>query len=231
MKKKGYWIIGGVVVVLIGGGILGNQYMNSYLGNNVEIESVTSGTAAGSTEQAGTAVSADAVNGEWTIADTSNIYWSITTSRETVNFVDKSVAGSWTVDLNDPTAMSGQGTVQMAELDSGNAQRDEHLQTADFLDVATYPEAQFEAKSFTSLPTEWTEGEKVPVQMTGTMTVRGIEKEVTFDSEVVYSGGQLLLSGTTTVTFADFGLTNPHSVVLETENDIRVQLELVLTKA
>ncbi|MNC71112.1 YceI-like domain protein [compost metagenome] len=66
--------------------------------------------------------------------------------------------------------------------------------------------------------------------MTGTLTVKGIEKEVTFDSQAVYSGGQLMLSGTTTVTFADFGMKNPHSIVLDTENDLEVRLELVLSK-
>ncbi|MFB5763203.1 YceI family protein [Paenibacillus medicaginis] len=232
MKKKGYWIIGGVAVVLIGGGIFANSFMNSYLGNNVEIESVTSsGTAADATAQAGSAAGADELNGAWTVSDESKVYWSITTSRETVNFVNEAVEGNWTVDLSNPAAMRGQGTVAMANLDSGNAQRDEHLQQGDFFDVATHPEAKFEATSFSALPEEWTEGEKVPVELTGTMTVKGIEKEVSFASEAVYSGGQLLLSGTTTVTFQDFGLTNPHSVVLDTENDIKVQLELVLTKA
>jgi hypothetical protein len=47
----------------------------------------------------------------------------------------------------------------------------------------------------------------------------------------MYRNGQLLLSGTTKVTFADFGMTNPHTVVLETENELGVRLELILNKA
>lgn len=70
----------------------------------------------------------------------------------------------------------------------------------------------------------------MPVEMQGTLTVKGVEKDVTFQSQAAYSGGQLMLSGTTTVAFSDFGLSNPHTVVLDTENNLEVRLELVLTK-
>jgi hypothetical protein len=39
-----------------------------------------------------------------------------------------------------------------------------------------------------------------------------------------------MLSGTTMVTFEDFGMANPHSIVLDTENNLEVRLELVLSK-
>lgn len=71
----------------------------------------------------------------------------------------------------------------------------------------------------------------VPVSIDGTLTIKGIEKDVQFESEAMYQNGQILLSGTTVVTFADFGMENSHSVAIETENDLIVQLELVLDKA
>ncbi|MNC43402.1 hypothetical protein D3C75_922600 [compost metagenome] len=134
------------------------------------------------------------------------------------------------MNLDDAGAMTGEGTVEMSALDSGNAKRDEHVKGADFLSVTEFPQSTFVVKSFSELPAEWTEGTAVPVQLQGTMTVKGIEKEVTFDSQAVYSGGQLMLSGTTTVTFEDFGMANPHSIVLDTENNLEVRLELVLSK-
>ncbi|WP_155703560.1 hypothetical protein [Paenibacillus psychroresistens] len=39
----------------------------------------------------------------------------------------------------------------------------------------------------------------------------------------------LKLKGDTTVTFADFGLTNPHLVTLTTQEDIKIILQLVLS--
>lgn len=234
MKKK-QWVvlIGGILAAL---GLTGYILLDRTTGNNVEIESVMPAQTQGAEAQtadaapAASAVAPEELNGEWNIAEGSKVYWSVTTSRETVNFVNEGVQGSWTVNVSDSAAMKGEGRVDMSRLDSGNAQRDEHVKQADFFDVAVYPEAVFTATSFSALPAEWTEGTSVPVEMTGTMTVRGVEKEVVFQTEAAYSGGQLMLSGTTTVTFSDFGLTNPHSIVLETENELEVRLELILAK-
>lgn len=236
-KKTWIWTAAGVVAA---GAIAAFVLLNNSLGNNVEIESVipaqeqttaNSGTAAANAaETAGAAVTAEQLNGAWSIADTSKVYWSVTTSKETVNFVNPTVQGTWNVNLDDAAAMTGEGSVEMSALDSGTAQRDDHVKGADFLDVEQFPQSTFVVSSFSELPTEWTEDTAVPVQMQGTLTVKGVDKDVTFDSQVVYSGGQLMLSGTTTVTFADFGLSNPHSIVLETENELEVRLELVLNK-
>ncbi|WP_019913409.1 YceI family protein [Paenibacillus sp. HW567] len=238
MKKKTIAIVAAGVVVI--GAITAFTLLRNSLGNNVEIESVipaqTQGTANGTSSangaasSAGAAVTAEQLNGAWKIADTSKVYWSVTTSQETVNFVDPSVTGTWNVNLDDASAMTGEGTVEMSALDSGNGQRDEHVKSADYLSATEFPQSTFVVKSFSELPAEWTEGTAVPVQLQGTMTVKGIAKDVTFDSQAVYSGGQLMLSGKTTVTFADFGMANPHSIVLDTENNLEVRLELVLAK-
>lgn len=238
MKKKTLaWVGAGVVVA---GAVTAFILLNNSLGNNVEIESVipaqaqgsnSSGTvAANAAETTGAAVTAEQLNGAWNIADNSKVYWSVTTSKETVNFINEEVTGTWNVNLEDATSMTGEGTVEMSALDSGNGQRDDHVKEADFLNVAEFPQSTFVVSSFSELPAEWTEDTAVPVEMQGTLTVKGVEKDVTFQSQAVYSGGQLLMSGTTTVTFEDFGLANPHSIVLETENNLEVRLELALTK-
>ncbi|MHA6532936.1 YceI family protein [Paenibacillus sp. BAC0078] len=238
MKKKTIAVVAAGVVVI--GAITAFTLLRNSLGNNVEIESVipaqTQGAANGTNStngaapSAGAAVTAEQLNGTWKIADTSKVYWSVTTSQETVNFVDPSVTGTWNVNLDNASAMTGEGSVEMSALDSGNSQRDEHVKSADYLSAAEFPQSTFVVKSFSELPAEWTEGTAVPVQLQGTLTVKGIAKDVTFDSQAVYSGGQLKLSGKTTVTFADFGMTNPHSIVLDTENNLDVRLELVLAK-
>ncbi|MEK3712902.1 YceI family protein [Paenibacillus sp. FSL R7-0333] len=237
MKKRTVAITAAIVV--IAGAITAFILVNNSLGNKVEIESVIPEQAQNSGAQkegtanaaaAAAAVTPEQLNGTWNIAEPSKVYWSVTTSKETVNFVDPAVKGTWKVNLEDASAMTGEGSVDMSALDSGTAQRDEHVKGADFLSVAEFPEATFKVKSFSELPKEWTEGTAVPIQLQGTLTVKGVEKEVTFDSQAAYSGGELKLSGTTTVTFEDFGLSNPHSIVLSTENNLEVRLELVLKK-
>ncbi|MEK3884998.1 YceI family protein [Paenibacillus sp. PL2-23] len=245
MNKK-VMIISAAIAVVVLGGAGAYAVMNNYLGNNVEVESVmatpqasapanepgaTEGTASSGNAGAGTVVGADKLNGAWNIASGSKVYWSVTTSKATVNFVNEAVTGSWNVDLNDTSAMTGEGVLDMTALDSGNGQRDGHVKGADFLAVDQFPQATFSVKSISGAPAEWTEGIAVPVTIEGTMTVKGIDKDVAFDSTAMYQDGQLLLSGTTVVTFADFGMTSPHTIVLETENELSVQLELMLAKA
>lgn len=245
MKKKQIILTAAIAVVVLGGA---GAYaaMNNYLGNNVEVESVmatpqasapsnesetTEGAGNSENGAAASAVGADQLNGKWAIATGSKVYWSVTTSKETVNFVNEAVTGSWNVDLNDASAMTGEGVLDMNSLDSENGQRDGHVKSADFLAVDSFPQATFAVKSVSGAPAEWTEGTAVPLTIEGTMTVKGIDKDVVFESNAMYKEGQLLLSGTTKVTFADFGMTSPHTIVLETENDLSVQLELVLAKA
>ncbi|MBN2981719.1 MULTISPECIES: YceI family protein [Cohnella] len=246
-RKAKIWIVAGVAAVaVLGTGAY--ALTNDYLGNNIEIEQVipagaapaqTAAASAGSPAEAsgspsaaaGTVATGEQLNGEWSLTDASKVYFSVTTSRETVNFVNDVVGGSWTLNVDDLSQTAGSGQIDMASVDSGNGQRDGHVKGADYFNVEEFPEATFAATSFEGLPAEWTEGTAYDFNMTGTLSVRGIEKEVAFASKTVYQGGQLLLSGTTTVTFADFGMENPHNVVLDTENEIAVQLELVLDKA
>ncbi|WP_017812976.1 YceI family protein [Paenibacillus shenyangensis] len=231
-KKTRNWIIASaVVVVLLAVG--GYTFMQSYMGNKVEIQQVIPTEAAaakGQTATSGASVTGKELNGDWAISTGSKVYFSVTTSQETVNFVDEKVTGNWKVNVDEPAQMSAEGQIDMSAIDSGTAQRDEHVKEADFFDVSKFPNATFKATSFEGLPTEWTSGATNAFKMKGTLTVKGIEKEVTFDAKGVYQDGKILLSGTTVVTFQDFGMSNPHSVVMSTENDINVQLELVLNK-
>jgi len=231
-KKTRNWIIASaVVVVLLAVG--GYTFMQSYMGNKVEIQQVIPTEAAaakGQTATSGASVTGKELNGDWAISTGSKVYFSITTSQETVNFVDEKVTGNWKVNVDEPAQMSAEGQIDMSAIDSGTAQRDEHVKEADFFDVSKFPNATFKATSFEGLPTEWTSGATNAFKMKGTLTVKGVEKEVTFDAKGVYQDGKILLSGTTMVTFQDFGMSNPHSVVMSTENDINVQLELVLNK-
>jgi polyisoprenoid-binding protein YceI len=226
MKKK--YLVPAIVAAVVAVGAGGYAAFNSFVGNNVQVESVLDSTSNASTA---TTVSADKLNGKWEIAEESKVYWSVTTSKETVNFENKKVTGTWNVDVNNPASMTGEGTVDLTALDSGNATRDEHVRDReDLLAVKQYPQATFVTKSFTGVPKEWKEGTKVPLTIEGTLKVKGKDKDVTFESEAMYKGEQLLLSGKTKVTFADFGMKSPHTIVLEAENDLGVQLELVLNK-
>ncbi len=243
-KKTRNWIItGAAALIIVGAG--GYTIMNNYLGNNVEIEQVipasgsaTEAPAAGSTNgetgssnteaAADGAVTGEELNGLWNITDASKVYFSVTTSRETVNFENSAVSGNWTINLDEQGSMKGEGTLDLTKINSGNSQRDGHVKEAEFFNTAEFPQAKFTTASIEGLPSEWAEGTVYDFTMNGTLNVRGTDKEAVFAGKALYDNNQVKLSATTTVTFEDFGMSNPHSVVLSTENDIAVQLELVL---
>ncbi|MBP1996596.1 YceI family protein [Paenibacillus eucommiae] len=217
----------GIVVVLAGGGYAAYDY---FAGNHIEVKEVI---AANSPEQASTetaVVDASEIDGQWSIQPDSKVYFSVTTSKETVNFEGGTVTGQWMIQAADAGKMSAEGKVDTASLQSGNSQRDGHVKGEEYLNVATFPEATFTVKSFENFPKEWQEGTKASFNMAGTLTVKGISKEVTFTTDALYSDGSFNLEGSTVVTFEDFGMKNPHTVVLDTQNDLTIQLRLILKK-
>jgi len=67
-------------------------------------------------------------------------------------------------------------TINAASIDTGDATRDEHLRTADFLDVARYPEIEYRS-------TEVRPGKGDKWEVDGRLTVRGVTREVPLSIE------------------------------------------------
>jgi len=64
-------------------------------------------------------------------------------------------------------------TIKAASIDTGNAKRDEHLRSADFFDVAKFPELSFKSSKVSA------GANGAPYQVTGNLTIRGVSKEIT----------------------------------------------------
>src|SRR5947209_3550182 len=62
-------------------------------------------------------------------------------------------------------------TIKTASINTHTEQRDEHLRSADFLDVANFPEITFESTRIT--------GDKSEFKLTGNLTIRGTTREIT----------------------------------------------------
>lgn len=225
MKKK-LPLFAALVLVVLAGAYYAYDY---YAGNHIVIQEAVPAAAPSSvnTTTAGQAVKPD---GTWVIQSDSKVYFSVTTSKETVNFEGGSVSGEWQLNTADAAQSKASAAVSIAALQSGNAQRDNHVKSAQYLNAQAHPEATFNLKQIQGLPQQWKEGEKVTFTLPGTLTVKGIAKDVSFAAEAVYTGGQIKLGGKTVVTFNDFGMKNPHAVVLDTENDVTLTLSLSLAR-
>lgn len=118
--------------------------------------------------------------------------WTVDTAHTTVGFVARhmglsKVRGQFTSfrgeidgDPNDVTTARARFEVDLASVDTGNADRDAHLKSADFFDVEKYPVMTFVSKSVRK------DGDDYKV--TGDLTIKDTTKEIELDYE---HGGDL----------------------------------------
>lgn len=88
---------------------------------------------------------------------------------------------------------------EVSSINTGNADRDGHLRSADFFDAEQHPTIQFDATSFTKK----SEGE---YELKGDLTLHGITKNITLETE--YSGQLTDPWGNTKAAFAINGKIN-----------------------
>src|SRR6476646_858912 len=84
--------------------------------------------------------------------------------------------GTAPIDGETPSNSSVQVTIKVDSIDTRNAQRDDHIRTNDFLDVATYPQITFVSTSIEH------DGDN-EFRVTGDLTIRGVTKSVTLPLE------------------------------------------------
>ena len=118
-------------------------------------------------------------------------------------------------------------TIGMASVESGSADRDDHIRSADLFDVERYPTA-----TFVSRTVDWT-GSSGTVH--GDLTIHGVTRHVplvvSFEGYVPdpWGGHRAIFSARTTVNREDFGIT--WNVALEAggllvSKDVRIEIEL-----
>ena len=111
-----------------------------------------------------------------------------------------SFAGTVTI-ADDQLASSVEATIDLASVDTNNAQRDGHLQSADFFNAENSPQMVFRS---TAVTTE---------SLTGDLTINGVTKPVILDLEfhgVTVDGYETTRSGFSAsgqISRSDFGIT------------------------
>ncbi|QMU68898.1 YceI family protein [Streptacidiphilus sp. P02-A3a] len=116
------------------------------------------------------------------------------------------VSGTVTIDADDPSKSSANVTIQVVSIDTGNADRDGHLRTNDFLAVEQHPEITFVS---TSAKLNGADN----VTLAGDLTIKGVTKSVTLEFD--YQGAatdpfgnkRLGFEGTHTISRQDYGIT------------------------
>jgi polyisoprenoid-binding protein YceI len=126
----------------------------------------------------------------------------VTKVRGSFNTFDATVD----VDGDNLAASKVSVTIDVSSIDTRNEQRDGHLRSNDFLDIATYPEITFVSTEVTPV------GDDV-IRVTGDLTIKGVAKPVSIDftyegSAVDPFGNQRVgFEGSVVINRKDWGIT------------------------
>lgn len=151
----------------------------------------------------------------------------ITTVRGRISDVE----GTIHIDESNPMNSSVEAVLKGASLDTRSDQRDQHLRSADFLDVEKFPVISFKSTRV--------EGSKEQFKLTGDLTIRGTTKAITLDvtfegtGKDPWGGERAGFAATGKIDRRDFGLT--WNQALETggvlvANEIKISIEAQATK-
>lgn len=138
------------------------------------------------------------------------------------------------LDVQVPERSTASMRLDAASIDTGQAQRDEHLCSPDFLDAATYPEIRFESTAVRRLAED-------RYQLEGELTVAATTAPVTIDFTLTgvstdHRGIDLVgFAGSTRISRSAFGMRwNPTletgGVLVGDEVDLEFDLALMRTK-
>ncbi len=142
------------------------------------------------------------------------------------------LSGSAVINSANTSKSSVEVTIEAASVNTREPQRDEHLRSADFFDVANYPTLSFRSKRIEAVDAD-------NLEVIGDLTIRGVTKEVTFDLEGPtptmkdpWGNVRAGIAASTKINRKDFGLTfdaltETGGVVVGHEVKITIEAELI----
>ena len=148
----------------------------------------------------------------------------------------RDVSGTIQIDEANPSRSTVEASMSAATIDTGVAQRDQHLVSADFLDAENHKAITFRSKRVEGAKAE--AGDEFTV--VGDLTIRGTTKEVTLKATYEgqgkdpWGGQRISFTASAKINRRDFGLT--WNQALETggilvSNDIKINIEVQAVRA
>ena len=144
------------------------------------------------------------------------------------------ISGTVTFDPADPGATKGKIVVATSSLQVPNSTMKEHLHGNQWLDVQANKEITFEARSLANVKTT---GENTTADVTGTLTIKGVAKEVTAPVKFSYlkdklsqrvpnqKGDLLVIRANFAIKRSDFGI-NPKAPADKVADTIDLTLSI-----
>jgi len=116
-------------------------------------------------------------------------------------------------------------TIDSSSLETDTPDLTKHLKTADFFDVAKYPEAKFESTEIKP------GGEKgASHTVTGNLTLHGVTKSVTFPATITVNPGVITVESSFAINRKDFAINYPGKTDDLIRDDVALALHVKATK-
>ena len=137
------------------------------------------------------------------------------------------------VTSEDPLGSSVAATIDLASIDTGNEPRDNHLRSADYFEVETYPTMSYRSTGIRRTDDGWV--------IDGELTLHGVTRQVPLTGEVngfgpdLWGGQRAGFSATAQISRRDFGIDisipmDGGGVVVGDKVSISLEIEAVLQK-
>ena len=188
-------------------------------------------TSAASSADAG----AGALDGVWNVDPTDASTTFGYRVQEVLGGVDTTATGrgneiDGSITVAGTTVTEGSFTVQVASITSDRSQRDGQF-TGRIMQTSQFPTATFTITQPVDLGTIPADGEQVTASVTGDLTLHGVTNSVTFDVTAQTDGTTIGVLGEIPIVFADYGIDNPSTGFVTTEDNGLLEFILVFTPA
>lgn len=242
-RRTGRLVLAGLLVLAlaVAGGLA--WFLGRTAPEAVDIEAATADlTTDAAASDTGASTGTAGIEGTWTV-DTSIATFSVTETTGTfvgfrvaeelanlgaVEAVGRTPEVTGEVTIEGTTLTAGEVVADVTAMVSNDSRREDNIDEA--LESATHPTATFTVTEAVDLGSDLADGEVVTVTVPGTLTIHGVGQDVEVAMSVVRSGDVVVVTGTTPVTFADFGVDTPTSpIVVSLEDQGTIEFQLYLT--
>ena len=192
-------------------------------------------TAIAPATSAASSADAGALDGVWNVDPTDASTTFGYRVQEVLGGVDTTATGrgneiDGSITIAGTTVTEGSFTVQVASITSDRSQRDGQF-TGRIMQTSQFPTATFTITQPVDLGTIPADGEQVTASVTGDLTLHGVTNSVTFDVTAQTDGTTIGVLGEIPIVFADYGIDNPSTGFVTTEDNGLLEFILVFTPA
>ncbi|NUO19700.1 YceI family protein [bacterium] len=119
--------------------------------------------------------------------------------------------------------------VDMASFDTGMSLRNKHMRE-NHLETDKFPEAVFKLTRLEIPGEHLQEGSRTAVNLSGTMLLHGVSREISPIAWLTVNGSDLLIEAKFTLRLQDYNITRPEFLIMKLADEQRIDVKLVASK-